>query len=58
MMSRHFALSSELSGAIAQRLPHDKNQLSAHGSFNNQFVTEVLSQALLVCIKFLKLKQS
>ena len=29
MMSRHFALSSEFSGAIAKRLPHAKNQLSA-----------------------------
>ena len=27
-MSQHFALSSELSGAIAKRLPHAKNQLS------------------------------
>ena len=26
MMSRHFALSSESSGAIAKRLPHAKNQ--------------------------------
>ena len=26
MMSRHFRLSSELSGAIAKRLPHAKNQ--------------------------------
>ena len=42
MMSRHFRLSSaELSGAIAKRLPHAKNQLSAPGSFFNQFVTEI-----------------
>ena len=41
MMSRHFALSSELTGAIAKRLPHAKNQLSAPGSFFNQFVTEI-----------------
>ena len=27
MMSRHFGLSSQLSGAIAKRLPHAKNQL-------------------------------
>ena len=40
MMSRHFALSSELSGAIAKRLPHAKNQLSAPGFFN-QFVTDI-----------------
>ena len=41
MMNRHFALSSELTGAIAKRLPHAKNQLSAPGSFFNQFVTEI-----------------
>ena len=41
MMSRHFALSSELTGAIAKRLPHAKNQLSVPGSFFNQFVTEI-----------------
>ena len=33
MMSRHFALSSEHSGAISKRLPHAKNQLSVLGSF-------------------------
>ena len=41
MMSRHFALSSELTGAIAKRLPHAKNQLSVPGSFFNQFVTDI-----------------
>ena len=41
MMSRHFALNSELTGAIAKRLPHAKNQPSAPGSFFNQFVTEI-----------------
>ena len=40
-MSRHFRLSSELTGAIAKRLPHAKNQLSAPGSFFNQFVTDI-----------------
>ena len=35
MMSRHFRLSSELSGAIA------KNQLSVLVSFFNQFVTDI-----------------
>ena len=40
MMSRHFRLSSELTGAIAKRLPHAKNQLSGPGSFFNQFVTD------------------
>ena len=38
MMSRHFGLSSGISGAIAKRLPHAKNQLSVLGSFFNQFV--------------------
>ena len=41
MMSRLFRLSSELTGAIAKRLPHAKNQLSAPGSFFNQFVTDI-----------------
>ena len=41
MMSRHFRLSSELTGAIAKKLPHAKNQLSALGSFFNQFVTYI-----------------
>ena len=41
MMSRHFRLSSELTGAIAKRLPHAKNQLSTPGSFFNQFVTYI-----------------
>ena len=41
MMNGHFHLSSELSGAIAKRLPHAKNQLSAPGSFFNQFVTYI-----------------
>ena len=38
MMCRHFALSSELTGAIAKRLPLAKNQLSVIDSFFNQFV--------------------
>ena len=41
MMGRHFALSSELSGAIAKRLPHAKDQLSAPGSFFNKFVKDI-----------------
>ena len=41
MMSRHFTLSSELTGAIAKRLPHAKNQPSTPGSFFNQFVTDI-----------------
>ena len=41
MMSRHFALSLELSRAIAKRLPHAKNQLSGPGNFFNQFVTDM-----------------
>ena len=51
MMSRHFALSSELTGAIAKRLPHAKNQLSTPGSFFNQFVTDIYiyKRASLAC---------
>ena len=41
MMSRHFRLSSEFTGAIAKKLSHAKNQLSAPGSFFNQFVTDI-----------------
>ena len=41
MMSRHFDLSSELTGAIAKKLPHAKNQLSGPDSFFNQFVTYI-----------------
>ena len=42
MISRHFPLNSEVSRAIAKRLPHaKKNQLSAPGSFFNQFVTDI-----------------
>ena len=42
MMSRHFRLSSELSGAIAKRLTHAKNQHYLPCSFFNQFVTNIL----------------
>ena len=41
MMSRHFRLSSELTGAIAKILAHAKNQHSTPGSFFNQFVTDI-----------------
>ena len=41
MMSRHFALSSDFTGAIAKRLPHAINQLSVSGSLFHQFVTEI-----------------
>ena len=40
MMCRHFALNSELTGAIPKKLPHAKN-LSGTGSFFNQFVTDI-----------------
>ena len=46
MMSRHFRLSSELTGAIAKRLPHAKNQLSMTGSFFNQLVTDTVHPRL------------
>ena len=48
MMSRHFALSSELTGAIAKRLPHAKNQLSGPDSFFDQFVTDIYSRLRLI----------
>ena len=55
MMSRYFTLSSELTGAIAKILPHAKNQLSAPGSFFNQFVTEIYRyiyiQARFACLR-------
>ena len=41
MMSRHFGLSSELTGAISKRILHAKNQLSGPDSFFNQFVTYI-----------------
>ena len=41
MMSLHIRLRSELSGAIAKRLPQAKNQLSVRGSLFNQFVTDI-----------------
>ena len=41
MMSRHFRLSSELTGAIAKRPPHAKNHHSVPGGFFNQFVTDI-----------------
>ena len=41
MMSPHFRLSSELTGAIAKEHSHAKNQLSGPESFFNQFVTDI-----------------
>ena len=35
---------SELSGDIAKRLPHTKNQHSVSDSFFNQFVTDISSK--------------
>ena len=51
MMSRHFAPSSELTGAIAKKLPRAKNQLSAPGSFFNQFVTDIYIDIYILTIK-------
>ena len=51
MMSRHFAMSLGLTGAIAKRLPHAKNQHSVPGSFSNQFVTYThINRVLIVRI--------
>ena len=59
MMSRHFALNSEITGAIVKILPHAKNQLSSPCSFFNQFVTDiyidhhlVITPSLLIKYKF------
>ena len=41
MMNQHFGLRSELVGAIAKRLPHPQNKISAQGSFFIQFVTDI-----------------
>ena len=53
MMSRHFRLSSELSGAIAKRLPHAKNQLSPPCSFFNQFVTDIYTNRTKVFVHYI-----
>ena len=65
MMSRHFRLSSELTGAIAKRLPHAQNQLCVPGSFFNQFVTEIYiykqtnnNRVLIVRIEKLKIPEN
>ena len=51
MMSHHFRLSSEPSGAIAKILPHAKNQLSVPCILFNQFVTDIYinKRASLAC---------
>ena len=49
MMSRHFPLRSDFSGAIAKRPPHTKNQLPVLCSFFNQFVTDsIYSMSLFI----------
>ena len=40
-MNGNFRLRSELSGTIAKRLKHDKNQLSVPGSLFNRYVTDI-----------------
>ena len=50
-MSRHFGLNSELTGAIAKRLPHAQNQLSTPCSFFNQFVTEICIYSISLLLK-------
>ena len=55
MMSRHFGLSSELTGAIAKKLLHAKNQLSVPGSFFNQFVTIYIRIYIYVYILYIKM---
>ena len=55
MMSQHFALSSELTGAIAKILPHAKNQLSAPCIFFNQFVTYIYIYKRFACLRTVRL---
>ena len=57
MMSRHFRMSSELSGAIAKVLPHAKNQLSAPGSFFNQFVTYIYTYTYVYIYIYIRVLQ-
>ena len=47
MMSRHFRLISELSGAIVKILQHAKNQLSVPRSFFNHVDTDIRISLLL-----------
>ena len=49
-MSQNFRLRSELTGAIAKRLPHAKNQLSVPGSSFNQFVAYIYTNINRVLI--------
>ena len=64
MMSKHFRLRSELTGAIAKRLRHATNQLSTPGSFFNQLFTDIyiythtcinINRVLIVRISALRL---
>ena len=48
MKIQHFALRSELTGAIAKRLPRAKNP--PPGSFFNQFVTDIYIYTYIVYI--------
>ena len=57
MMSRHFALSSEIIGAIAKGLPHAKNQLSGPDSFFNQFVTDIYIYVYICIYIYILLEQ-
>ena len=54
MMSQHFALSSELTGTIAKKLPHAKNYRSMTGSFFNQFVPDMYIHKYIVYILTIK----
>ena len=50
MMSRHFGLSSEPTGAKAKILLHTKNQLSGPYSFFNQFVADIYIYIYTGCL--------
>ena len=55
MISRHFGLSSELSGAITK---HTKNQLSGPDSFFNQFGTDIFIYTVERQLSELQLSES
>ena len=56
MMSRHFGLNSELSGAIAKRLPNAKISFLrlAVSSINLLLYIYVYTKYILVCIRLLQ----
>ena len=54
MLTRHFRLKSEFSGAIAKRLAHAKNHHSPPSSFFNHFVTYIYIYTYISRLKLLQ----